>query len=65
MEHHTVGLNNMSSLLGITAGEITNIVEPYLFRKNLIAMTPKGHELSQSGHLRMGRASDDMMVIEE
>jgi len=65
MEHHTVGLNNMSSLLGITAGEITNIVEPYLFQKGLLAMTPKGRELSQSGHLRMGRASDDMMVIEE
>jgi len=65
VEHSTLGLNNMSSLMGISAEEITNIVEPYLFQKGLIAMTPKGRELSATGHKRMGQATDGMLTIQD
>ena len=65
-EHRTVGLNNLCSLMGISAEEITQIIEPYLFQKDLIMMTPKGRELSSTGNERMGESSTDgMIAIEE
>ena len=65
-EHKTVGLNNLCSLMGVSAEEISLIIEPYLLQKGLVAMTPKGRELSKRGSERMGQAATDGMIsIEE
>lgn len=65
MEQGTIGLQNISALMGVKVEEITNIIEPYLFQKGLIAITPKGRELSPTGHKRMGQATDGMLTIQD
>lgn len=51
-----VGVEALAATMGEDAGTLSDMVEPFLLQRGLVARTPRGRELTEQGRVKAGEA---------